>query len=298
MLNDKRLEQRVPFMTTVLRGVAQIMLIENAWTGLLFLIGIFYGSPIMGLGALTGAMSGTFTAKILKYNQSEIEQGLYGFSAALVGVALTLFYKPVVWIWIAIIVGSIISAILQHLFIVYKFPAFTLPFVVVTWVFIYLLNHIEIFEPSTLLVKEYTIHSNYFTPLHGFGQVIFQGALLSGIIFVVAVFIDSPLAALFGIGGAIIAAILAMTLPVSTMSIAMGLWSYNAVLASIVFTGKKISDILWMVVVTVISVIIYYIMYIKGYLPLTFPFVGAAIFTLYLRKWINRLIFSSRETNN
>lgn len=81
-------------LSTLLKGIGQIMLQENSLTGLLFLIGIFYGSIIMGLAALLAAICGTVTAYLLKYDKTEITQGLYGFSAALVGVAAMLFLKP------------------------------------------------------------------------------------------------------------------------------------------------------------------------------------------------------------
>lgn len=57
------------FTTQVLKGIGQIMLQENALTGLLFLIGITCGSIEMGLGALLATVSGTATAILLKYNK-------------------------------------------------------------------------------------------------------------------------------------------------------------------------------------------------------------------------------------
>jgi len=53
----------------VLRGVGQIMLQENAITGLLFLMGIFYGSVFMGLAALLATTCGSITAKLLRYDK-------------------------------------------------------------------------------------------------------------------------------------------------------------------------------------------------------------------------------------
>ena len=87
------LAQKFPFVIILLRGLGQIMLQENAATGVLFLIGIFYGSTTMGIAAILSVCCGTLTAKILGYDKSEIEKGLYGFSAALVGVALRSILK-------------------------------------------------------------------------------------------------------------------------------------------------------------------------------------------------------------
>ena len=114
------LEQKFPFIMILLRGLGQIMLQENAATGVLFLIGIFYGSPTMGFAAILSVCCGTLTAKFLGYDKSEIEKGLYGFSAALVGVALTLYFEAVFIIWLAIILGSIAATVLQHFFIIKK----------------------------------------------------------------------------------------------------------------------------------------------------------------------------------
>lgn len=126
------LEKTTSFIKVILKGVGQIMLQENWITGLLFLIGIFYGSLAMGLGALLATLCGTGIAYLLRYDKAEIRQGLYGFSAALVGVAVMLFLKSEFWAWVVVVIGAVVAAMLQHFFIKRKFPAFTLPFVVVT----------------------------------------------------------------------------------------------------------------------------------------------------------------------
>jgi len=90
------LARKLPFFNTLLKGVGQIMLQENVLTGLLFFLGIFYGSNLMGLGAVLAVLAGTLTAKVFGYDKEETEQGLYGFSAVLVGVALMLFFKPII----------------------------------------------------------------------------------------------------------------------------------------------------------------------------------------------------------
>ncbi len=125
-------------VSAILQGLGQIMLQEDSVTGLLFLIGIFYGSITMGLAALLAAICGTATAYLLKYDKSEITQCLYGFSAALVGVAAMLFLKPLFWTWVVIVIGSALAAILQHFFIKRKIPAFTFPFVLATWITLFL----------------------------------------------------------------------------------------------------------------------------------------------------------------
>ena len=53
----------------------------------------------------------------LNYDKSQINAGLYGFSAALVGVALTFIFQATILIWVLIILGGALAGIIQHFFI-------------------------------------------------------------------------------------------------------------------------------------------------------------------------------------
>ena len=83
----------------VLRGFGQIMLQENRWTGLLFLIGLLISHWTFGLAALLACLSGTLIAKLLKLDYSNIQAGLYGFSASLVGIALVFLFESNIFIF-------------------------------------------------------------------------------------------------------------------------------------------------------------------------------------------------------
>ena len=52
-----------PFITASLKGISQVMLIENAITGLLILIAITISSYYLGIIALLSAVIGTLVAK-------------------------------------------------------------------------------------------------------------------------------------------------------------------------------------------------------------------------------------------
>ncbi|MCZ7614213.1 MAG: urea transporter [Ignavibacteriaceae bacterium] len=56
------LENRVPLINIILMGLGQVMLQANAITGLLFLIGIFYNSWLLGIAALAGTIVNAVTA--------------------------------------------------------------------------------------------------------------------------------------------------------------------------------------------------------------------------------------------
>lgn len=276
------------FIKQVLRSFSQIMLQNNLLTGFLFLAGILIGFIPMGIGALFATAIGTLTAAALRYPKEEINQGLYGFSAALVGVALLVFFEstPITFLFIAI--GSAFASVLQHFFIRKKLPIFTLPFVLVTWLAVYLIKTFfpelqllpKISDPSSILDFTYA--------LKGFGQVIFQEHILSGIFFFIAVAIASPVAALFGLAGAILAALLAMLFGIPLDNINAGLSSYNAVLCAIVFAELKFKNGLWVFLSVFLAALVSLWMTSYALLQLTFPFVAASFITVILKGFFDK----------
>lgn len=272
-----------PFAHTVSRGVGQIMLQENAATGLLFLIGVFYGSTLMGLAAILSACCGTITARLLAFDRSKIEKGFYGFSPALVGVALILYFEPVFIVWLAVIIGSIVSALLQHWFIKNKTPVFTLPFVLVTWVIIYFFQTLYPIAPAVVSSPEPPSNLDFSFAFRGFGQVIFQGSVFAGAAFFLGVFIHSPRSAVYGLAGSGLAGILALWFSAPVEAVGLGLFSYNAVLCAIAFAGNGARDWVWALISVILSVIFSMAMYRHELIQLTFPFVAATCICLAVK---------------
>src|SRR5690606_32183969 len=98
-LRKNKFREESSFTNRLFKGFGQIMLQENAVTGMVFLAGICFGSVSMGVAALLAATTGTLTAIVLKFPSENINKGLYGFSAALTGVAFVLFFNPGVMLW-------------------------------------------------------------------------------------------------------------------------------------------------------------------------------------------------------
>lgn len=284
---------KIPFIDNVLKGIGQIMLQENRWTGLLFLIGIFIGSWQGGIAILLATSAGTFTAIKLGYDKSEINAGLYGFSAALVGVALSFFFQTTILIWILIVLGGALASIIQHFFISKKIPAFTFPFIFIIWICVFVLHHFTNIPPSEMISakpENNVAYSEFITPINGFGEVIFQGGLLSGVIFFIAIFISSPAAALYGLLGSLLGAYFSYMNGESIEGIHMGLFGFNAVLSAIVFSGFKKTDGLWVLIAVLITVVIDDFLIDHKILTevggvLTFPFVAGTCITLLIQRF-------------
>ncbi|MFN8235466.1 MAG: urea transporter [Bacteroidia bacterium] len=282
-MNLKLLGSDISIISIILKGLGQIMLQENALCGFLFLAGIFYGSVTMGIAALLAVVCGTATAMLLKYDESEINKGLYGFSAALVGVGVIVFFKPLFICWILIVIGAIAATLLQHFFIKRNVTAFTFPFVLVIWIMLYFISkYLANIQAETALSAINTTDHFAFA-FNGYGQVIFQGNFVSGLIFFVAVFISSPIAALYGLAGALLASIVSAYFSVPTENIYLGLFGYNAVLCAIVFAGDHIKDGIWVITSVILSIAISLFMYHNNMIQLTFPFVLASWITLFIK---------------
>ncbi|MFV0195157.1 urea transporter [Empedobacter falsenii] len=288
-----KLETRFPFVDQVLKGIGQIMLQENSGTGLLFLIGIFFGSTIGGIGVLIATCVGTITAIILKYNSEEINAGLYGFSAALVGVGLTVLFESTFLLWVLLVVFSALATVIQHFFNQRNIAGYTFPFIILTWVLIYGIHYFTSIKPLVSSEDSLMLAVNQFlVPTNSFGEVIFQSNPLSGILFFVAVFVGSPIAALYGVAASVFSAIFAFYLGAPLDQILMGLFGFNAVLTSIVFAGNKKIDGLWVLIGVVLTVLLQ-ILFIQSAIfsefggVLTFPFVLGTWITLFFK---NRVV--------
>ncbi len=267
----------------VLRGYGQIMLQENALTGLMFLIGITWVSPVMGAASLLATFTATITATIMRPGAPETGKGLYGFNAALAGVALALFLKPVLLTWIFVIAAAVLTVVVHHFFVRCNITVFTLAFVAVTYVFLFLAHR---FIPD--LLKDAAVaptQSNaYFFVLKGYGQVIFQSDIIASLLFFIAVFINAPVAGLYGLAGALASGIAALCLSASPEAVSEGLFSYNAVLCAIAFAGTTLKDGFWVLTSAAISLAISMVMARYDLVQLTLPFVAASIITLAIKK--------------
>jgi urea transporter len=118
----------------VMRGIGQVFFQEHALTGTLFVVGIALSSPLMALGAVVGSAVGTGLAWVLKFDRGEIVAGIFGFNAALVGIASFFFFEPGLVSVVLMLGGCLVATVLTRGMRGYlPFPTYTTPFIVTTW---------------------------------------------------------------------------------------------------------------------------------------------------------------------
>lgn len=75
----------------LLKNISQVVLLNNKWTGLFILIGLFVADWTVGLAAIIGSLIAYVFARYINYSKEEINDGLAGFNPVLTAVALTIF---------------------------------------------------------------------------------------------------------------------------------------------------------------------------------------------------------------
>lgn len=239
-------------MRTYFRGIGQVMFQQSAWTGLLFLAGIFWGAyeadmPQVAWGAVVGAFLGVVGGYILDEDPSDGAAGLWGFNGVLVGCALPTFLGNTWLMWVCLIFGSLLSTwfrqAFNNLIAPAKVSSFTFPFVFTTWVFLLCAGILHGLDGSGLSKPEmaetftYTLDTDFghlvVYWLKGIAQVFLIDSWITGIFFIAALAVCSRWAAFWAMAASAISLALAILFKADPADIASGLFGFSPVLTGI-----------------------------------------------------------------
>lgn len=222
----------VEWARIALRGIGQVMFQGHAVTGLLFLVGIAFASPLMGFGAALGAVIGPAVAVLLRYDETEIRDGIHGFNATLVGIAAFFFFQPGPIEFVLLIAACAAStpvtwAMRRFL----PFPTYTSPFIVVTWVMWGIGVALGVPpvpqapSPNALnIVDAFT---------EGLSEVFLQANDVTGILFVAGLAVSNWRHAGLALMGSIVGTLVGLYHADKPGDIEIGIYGYNAALAAI-----------------------------------------------------------------
>src|SRR5215203_1377492 len=252
----------VGVVDTLLRGVGQVMFQNNPLTGLLFLVGIFVNSFKLGGAGLLGLAASTLAAYLLGADRALIRAGLFGFNGVLVGIALAFFFELDFLLAIYIVLDAAVSTVvmmaLLNLLTPWDMPALTAPFVLPAWLLLFAVYQFDFLRPTSLIAPltpepgaavqtqlrelatgtgRLTIVNLVHGHLRGVGEVMFEDNLLTGLIFLIAILVNSRISALFAVLGSAVALLTALALGGDGFSIYHGLFGFNAVLCAIALGG-------------------------------------------------------------
>ena len=277
------------FLDTVLRGVGQVMLQNNSYAGLLFLVGIFYNSALFGVAVLVGAGVSTASAMLLGADRSQVRDGLYGFNGALVAVALLYFLQPGALTWTCVVFAaagsSVLMAAMLNLLSVWKIPTLTAPFVFTSLgVFLATARFGRLEStgllptaglPSAIEVQGVVTTSTVIEGLFsGIAQVFFQASAVTGVIFALALLVSSRPAGVAAILGSLIGLLVAWGMGAAEPAIRSGAFGFNSVLTAIalgsVFFALNATSLAYSALATVATAVMFAAIS-AGFEPLGLP---------------------------
>lgn len=260
----------------VLTGLGQIMFQGSALTGTFFLTGIVIVSPLMAAGALAGSLIGTITAYILNYEHKEIRNGLYGYNAALVGIAMFAKYEPQPYTIGLAVAGCIVATLLTfQMRRRLPVPTYTAPFIVITWVSYYFavaLNITAVPVPQTNLDQPLDLTA---AVVKGISEVMFQANVMTGVLFIVGILLNSWRGAIWAVVGSFLGLMIGMSHSAPSTNLSLGIYGYNAALVAMALTLYRPSFLL-PIVGAIISVPFTEELPTVGLPTLTTPFVMAS----------------------
>ncbi|MFB6888010.1 urea transporter [Kitasatospora sp. NPDC056327] len=119
-------------------GVSQVFFVETWYVGLIMLAGLAFAGVRVLLGAALGSAAGILTAWALGAPSGLIANGIYGYNAVLVGIALgAVFLDATVGNALYALLGAAaatgLTASLTSLFKPFGGHTFTWPFILTTW---------------------------------------------------------------------------------------------------------------------------------------------------------------------
>lgn len=286
------------FMKSVLRGVGQVMFQNNALTGLLFLCGIFYQSPRYGFATLAGALISTATAHLFKMDLEQKRNGLFGFNGALVSLSLIYFLETSFSTWCFALLAAATSTLVMHLFSNIlskkKLPTLTAPFVVTTLVFLTVNTQFSLITLAThSVMTPYDNTLGLLTLLEGavkgISQVFFQDNMISGLLMLLGLLINSRSAFLWAIIGSLTGLMTGLCLGTSQDLLGAGVYSFNGALTALALGSVFLSAhwknyllTLAAIVLTTLTFVGTSILFLPLGLPvMTLPFVLITWFFLF-----------------
>jgi urea transporter len=129
------------FVESLCTNVSEIFLLDKWWAGLIMLAGLGLASRKVLLAAVAGSLIGTLTAWAVGAPADLITEGIYGYNAVLVMIALgATFLAPtainMAFAVVAAIFSTLMTATLAEFFAPFGGHTLTWPFNLTTWAFL------------------------------------------------------------------------------------------------------------------------------------------------------------------
>uniref|UniRef100_A0A674N123 Solute carrier family 14 member 2 n=1 Tax=Takifugu rubripes TaxID=31033 RepID=A0A674N123_TAKRU len=238
----------------VLRGASQVMFVNNPLSGLIIFAGLILQNYWWALNGFVGTLFATISALILQQNRGAIAAGLYGYNGILVGLLMAVFSNKGDWYWWLLLPNifmsmmcPIVSSALASINSRWDLPVFTLPFNILVCLHMVATGHYNHHFPQVLIQprselpnitwSELDVAKLFMSVPVGIGQVYGCDNPWTGGIFIISLFISSPITCAHAVLGSAVGMVSGLALAAPFGDIYFGLWGYNCVLACIAIGG-------------------------------------------------------------
>ena len=263
-----------------LRGASQVFFQNNPLTGLIILVAIFWGADSAGnlnvaFGGVVGLIVSTFMAIWLDVDRTSLEQGLFGFNGILTGIAVTTFLANHPLTWAYLIVGAAVSTVVTlavaNVVKTWGVPGSTAPFVFTTWLLLlgaYSFTNVSVAamgppalpvaaSASSMPISTYRLLGILSKNI---SQVYLIENIPAGLLFVIAIGINSVRSAAFAVIGSIVSLSTALVFGANAAAIAAGVFGFSAVLTAMavgaVFERPSFRGTLYAIFATIFTVVV------------------------------------------
>ncbi|NXS21511.1 UT2 protein, partial [Mystacornis crossleyi] len=238
----------------VLRGISQVMFVNNPLSGLVILAGLLMQNPWWTLTGCVGTVVSTLTALILGQDRSAIAAGLYGYNGVLVGLLMAVFSADGDYNWWLLLPVALVSmtcpiftSALSAVFSKWDLPVLTLPFNLALTLYLAASGPHNLFFPTAVIhpataTPNITWADAEITLLLqsipvGVGQVYGCDNPWTGGMFLIGLFISSPLICVHAVIGSAVGMMAGLSLATPFNQIYSGLWGYNSSLSCAAIGG-------------------------------------------------------------
>ena len=242
------------FVDLLLRGTGQVMFQNHPLTGALFLAAIVWGAlaggvPAVAVGGVLGLLASTLAAIWLRVDDAGLRAGLYGYNGILVGLALPTFIAPTPLLWVFVVLGAVVAVVATlaaaEVLKTWGVAALTAPFVLITWLLLLAAFAFAGIGGGALPYGDEVVALDPVAaqPLHlvdfiqgtlkSLSQVFLKDSVWAALLLLAGLAVSSIPAALFALGGALLAVLSAHAFGAESDLVTTGLYGFSPVLTAI-----------------------------------------------------------------
>jgi urea transporter len=290
------MSSQVAFWRQCLRGLSCCAFQTNEWTGLIFIAALLTYDWHQAAFFVIAAVIGTGVARLLievpAFHTPVLmgfrDDGILGFNAALMGIALGNFFYVDAALWATVVVMAALTGVVTVLLARWlPFPFLAAPFIAMFWLvwpFAATIG-IEKIPLAAWPVQPTAVVQATFASM---GSTLFAPVIRVGILFLVGVLVSNWRHALVALFGGFVAVALAVHVNVVGGAVNSGYVGFNAVLAALVVYILVAEDLRFALLGALIATWIFSFMNVHWPAPALASGFVLGVWLIMLLGWANR----------